>query len=118
MQEFKIFIITFIVVYLIYLVTVILRNKKKNRFEESVEIRYLEKVYKINVKRLNMKSLSHTIALSNSFIISLTLSIISFVELFILKMLVGFVVLIILELLIYHIIGKYYQGKKRGDNDV
>ena len=107
MQEFKIFIITFI-----------LRNKKKNRFEESVEIRYLEKVYKINVKRLNMKSLSHTIALSNSFIISLTLSIISFVELFILKMLVGFVVLIILELLIYHIIGKYYQGKKRGDNDV
>jgi hypothetical protein len=65
-----------------------------------------------------MKSLSHTIALSNSFIISLTLSIISFVELFILKMLVGFVVLIILELLIYHIIGKYYQGKKRGDNDV
>ena len=112
MEEIKIFIITFVLVYLVYLIAVILREKKNNKFENSMELKYLKQRYEINLKKINMKYMVQVIAVANSLIIATTFTLISVVEQLILKMLFGFIILIILEISIYHIIGKYYQGRK------
>ncbi len=114
MKELLMFIITFTVVYLVYLIAVILRKNNKSKLEDSVEFRWLEKMYKINIKKVNLKTLNQIIALSNSFIIAITFTLVNFIKIFLFKMLVGFVILIILELLIYHIIGKYFKHKEEG----
>ena len=107
--------IVFIIIYLFYLLFVILRKKKMNNFLDNTYVLYLIRVYKLNKEKLNIKKLSHLIALSNAFIIATTFIIISFVKNFILMMLLAFVVLIPLQLGVYHIIGKYL---KRSEENV
>lgn len=109
-------IIAFIVVFILYYGTVISRKKKINKYRNSTEIRMLEKKYKVNVDKLNLKKLSINLALINSFIIALTLFIIGFINNIILKMLAGFIILIVLILASYSLVGNYY--KKKGDKNV
>ena len=104
----------FVFIYLIYLFTVILRKKKLEKFKGNAYVRYLEIVYKIDVSKINIKGLANIIALTNAFIIALTLFIITELsKSFIIMFLFAFVVLIPLQLLCYHIIGKIYQKKGR-----
>ena len=109
MQEGLIFLVTFISIYIIYKVFVLSKEKALLKWEKVKEISYLKRVYKI--KKYNLKEVANNIALANSFIIAITVSIVSIFNNFVTQMLIGFVILISLTILIYHIIGKYYQKK-------
>ena len=108
-------ILSFIIVYLVYLVLVILRKKKMAKYKNSTEVRYLETKYRLNLKKMNMKQLAHLLSLTNAFIIAVTVLVIGFVDELILKLMVGFIVLFPMILLMYHIIG-VKLNKKYGKN--
>lgn len=105
MKYVVMFVVSFLVVYLAYLFTVILNNKKLNKFKTSNQALYFVKRYNVKVNDNNAKLLANLIALSNAFIISTTLVIIELVSNYILKVLVAFVVIIPLILVLYHIVG-------------
>lgn len=112
MIDFIFYVTVFILVYLVYLLFIVGKKGKLDKYTESVEVKYLISVYKLDIKKLNLKKLAKLLGLSNAFIITLTLFLIGFIENFIIKISVGFVILVILELVIYHMLGKTI--KKRG----
>lgn len=105
MKYIIIFVVSFLVVYLAYLFTVILNKKKLNKFETSNQALYFVKKYNVKVSDKNVKLLANLVALANSFIISTTLIIIDLVPNYILKVLVAFVIIIPLILILYHFVG-------------
>lgn len=111
MQELVMYLIIFSLVYLIYFGLVILRSKKLNQYKKSTEVLYLERKYKLNVNKMDIKKLSNLLALANAFIISTTVYLISFIDNLFIKMVVGFVLMIPIILGVYHVIGTYLQKK-------
>lgn len=111
MKELILFGGTFIIVFLIYYLFVIRRKKYLDKFINGKEIGYLKKVYKIKLKDEDNRKIALLIALTNSFIISLVVSIVCFLNNILLQLLLGFVLVIGLILLCYHIIGKIYEKK-------
>ena len=111
MKELIIFIVTFILIYLAYYLFVIKRKKSLLKWKNGKEMTYLTKIYKLKIEDNNLKKIAKIIALDNSFIVALTLFIISFLKNFFIQLILGFVILCGLILLTYHIIGKHYQKK-------
>ena len=99
------FITIFIVVYFFYLFLVILRKDKLEKFKNNTFLKYLVRIYKLDINKLNIKNMANTIALSNAFIIAITYSIVILINGFIKQMLMALGIFILLELLVYHIIG-------------
>ncbi|MEG2992798.1 MAG: hypothetical protein RR847_00745 [Bacilli bacterium] len=97
--------LTFVFVYLIYLFLIILRHKKMEKYKTSTEVKYLQNKYKLNLQKINLRLLVQNLALTNSFIIAVTILIIGFVDNLVLKLCVGFVVLFPLIIITYNIIG-------------
>lgn len=118
MQNFVLSMFAFIIIYLLYLTTVILRKKKLEKFKNNTYVKYLEMVYHLDIRKVNIKKLANTIALTNAFIIALTLYLVSITESIFLKLLLAFAIFIPLQLLFYHIIGKKYQKKTRRKENV
>lgn len=106
------FFIVFVVVYLFYFLFVIFKKKKISNIKNSTEALFLQKRYKINYDKINIKVLANLVALTNSFIIATTFVIIEFIDNIILKLMVAFVVLIILILGMYSLLGKYLKKKE------
>lgn len=98
--------IVFIVIYLFYLLFVILRKKKLEKFSENTYIKYLVKLYKLDLKKHDIKKLAHIVSLTNSFVVSTTFIIVINIKNYFLMILLAIVVLIPLQLLAYHVIGK------------
>lgn len=107
------FLVTFIVVFLVYLLFVIRRGKYLDKFINGKEITYLKKVYKIKIKESDYKSIARLIALTNSFIIALSVTIVSLFKNIFIEIIVGFITVMALILICYHIIGKLYQKEGR-----
>ena len=114
MKYVILFVVTFLVVYLLYLCTVILNKKKLKKFPKSNQVIFFVKKYGIKVDNSNSKELANLIALTNSLIISITITVIELIPNFILKILVAFPIILILILVLYDIIGKTMlkRGKK------
>ena len=112
MDKIIYFLIVFLFVYLIYLITVISKVDKNNKFKNSKQVLYFKNVYKINIDKLNLLSFAHIISLTNAFIIALTATIINIFDKLFIKMMVCFVILLPLILILYHIIGKIYKKKE------
>ena len=105
MKYVLIWLIIFILFYLLYLFFVILRKKKLAKFKESTYVKYLSKVYKLDIKKINNKKLVHLIALANSFIIATTFTIILGIENYLLMVFLTIIIIIPLSLLVYHLVG-------------
>ena len=119
MKELILYLITFIFVYLIYLIFIVLRKKSIEKYSNSKEVKFLVNKYKLDIKKINMKKLANTIGLTNAFIISTTITIVSFIENYILLLLAGLVILVPLILIMYTILGKSLEKKYRvGDKNV
>lgn len=118
MKDLIFSLVTFIIIYLSYVIFVINRKKQLEKMKKNNNVIYLINKYGLDLKKVNMKVLGHIIALTNAFILSITLFIISFVDKMFLKILICFVILIPLQYIMYDIIGKMYiksgQVKKRG----
>lgn len=102
----------FILIYVLYFITVIFNKKKMKTFLKTSQAKYFIIKYKLDENKINPKSLANAIAISNSFIISVTLIVTEFVKNYFLKLLVGLVTLFPLIIIIYTIIGKIYKKKE------
>lgn len=113
MKQILIFLITFLIIYLFYLIFVINRKKSLNKWKNGRELTFLKYRYKLDYNKINLKSLGNIIGLSNACIISTTITLISIFKNFFIQMLVGFITLIPLILIFYHLIGTHYSKKTR-----
>lgn len=111
MKSVIVFVVTFLIIYLVYLVFVINRKKALANWQNGKEMRYLKSIYKLKIKKDNLKDIAHVVALTNSFIVATTVLIVSLLNNFFIQMLAGFLILCVLIVISYHIIGKYYQKK-------
>jgi len=109
MKEIIMFLLIFILVYLFYFIFVINKKKALKKLPNGKELTFLKYRYKLNYSKINIKSLAHKVALTNAFILSSTVTIISLIDNFILALLIALLVLIPLILICYHLIGTHYQ---------
>lgn len=113
MKEVYFALSAFIGIYLLYLFLIVLRKKGLQNFQNSTEITYLTKRYKIKVDKKNIKSLAHTVALANAFVVSITVLCVGVIDNFILQIIVAMGLLVPIILIIYHIVGTIYQKKEK-----
>lgn len=103
------FIISFLIIYLFYLFTVILQTKRYDKFKKSNQVMYFVNKYKINIDKLNMKKFTNILGLTNSLIISIAFTATFLVENIFLQLLIGLVVLIPLIYIFYSLLGFYLK---------
>ena len=112
MNHLLTFIFCFTIIYLLYFIVVINRKKGIEKFKEGKQLEFFKNVYKLDIKKLNIKAFANHLALTNAFIMSFTITIVELIDHFALKMLVGFIILIALMLIMYKILGKAYKKKE------
>lgn len=114
------FVCSFFLVYFIYDIFVIRKNRALKKMKDSKDMLLLCKIGKINIDSVDIKKLTRYLCLSNSFIISLMCTLVillnNFIKNFYLWILVSSLISIVLLLpmilSIYKIIGK--KIKKEG----
>jgi len=118
MRELILYLITFILAYLFYVIFVLCRKNVLKRFPNGKEITYLKYRYDIKVNDKNLKKIANVIFLTNSFILSTTVYVVCLFDNFFIELIVGVITLIILILSLYHLIGTYYKKKQGGKKNV
>jgi len=110
---FSVFIPVFLIIYLLYLFTVILNNKKKNKIFETSQALLIIKPNNLDTSKINKNIFANVIALSNSFIVAFTFAVCEFFNVgYVVKLLIAFVLLTTLILCVYKIIGIIYKKKE------
>ncbi len=113
MKSIIYYLLAFVAVYLSYFCLVYLRKKQMRKYRSGTEVKLLEGLTNVNISKIKSKVLVQIMALTNAFIITLTLWIVSPIKSMILKLLAGFVVVILLIIVGYKIVG-YFLKKKYG----
>ena len=116
MQEVYLFILTFLLVFGIYELFVVRKEKKGNSKKKPVEVRYLEARYQLDIKKLPYKQLLNVISFVSSFDIAIIVTIIVFAKSFLLELLLGICLTLPIILVSYHFVGKIYQKKGKRKN--
>lgn len=99
--------IAFIIVFLIYLIFVILNKRGRKKLKNGIEARFLEKVYKVDLKKIDDKKFALYISIINSIIISIAFTIINiFFDKIIFQILLSFPILVVLIILLYSFLGR------------
>lgn len=111
MEKLILFPITFIVVYFVYYFLVIRKEDKLIKLKKSTEFMYLKNIYKVDFKQYDFKWLAKTVILTNCLIISLVVTIVSFIDSIVVMLLVGFVILIPTILIVYYLLSKYLKAR-------
>ena len=119
MEEFVLFGLTFVVVYLFYQLFLIVPSKRafqggiknKNGKKELLEIRYLKARYPLDFSKISYLQLLQICGLISSLDISISVSIISYIDNFFLEILIGFVVVCMLIFISYHLVYLFYRKK-------
>lgn len=112
MEEVFYAIVSFFLIYFLYLILIVSRKKSLKNFEKSTEVSFLLKKYHLNLKKIKMRNLAHIIALANSFVVASTIFIVSIVENLVLKIIVAMGVMVPLIFVSYYFIGIHYQKKE------
>ena len=116
MKYIGLFVVIYLIVLLIYLVTVICNKRKLAIFPKSNQALIIINRYKLDINKSNVKEFAIKIASVNSFIIALALTMTELVNNFLLKLLIAFLTMIPLILILYHLIG--ISMKKEGKKNV
>ena len=103
------FVVVFMIVFFLYLITVVLNKRKLSSFPKSNQALLLIRKYNLKITNDNVKEFALKISVVNSFIIALAITIIEFVPNIFLKILVAILVMIPLMLVLYNLIGKSMQ---------
>ena len=114
MKEFILYLLTFLIAYLFYVIFVLCRKNVLKNFPEGKEMRYLKYKYNIKINEKNLKSIANKIFLVNSFILATTVLIVTLFDNLILGLIVALIPLILMILIFYHFIGAYYRKKQGG----
>ena len=116
MENLYLFLISFTFIFIIYLID-ILNKMKKRKLSKMKEFDLLKSKFKL--KHINYKKVGLILILINSFIISLTGTICSIIDLSIpWQLCIGFVLLMMLIYSLYYILGSILVKleNKKGDN--
>ena len=115
MEEIVLFIMTYILVFIIYQIFIVSRAKrniKKENRKEPLEVLYLKKMYKaLDFRKVPYNQLLQLIAIVSSFDISLIVSIVMHIDNFWLEIVIGFISTILIILISYHLIYLFYKKK-------
>ena len=116
MTEFILFIMSFVLVFIIYQIFIIIpakkrNNSKKKNNKELLEIRYLETKYKLDMKKIKYEQLLQICAFVSSFDISLAVTLVCLVNGLLMELLVGFISIIVLIFISYHLVYLFYKKK-------
>ena len=114
MKELILYLLTFILAYLFYVVFVLCRKNVLKKIPNGKEMTYLKIKYDIKVNDSNLKKIANLIFLVNSFILATTVYVVCLFESLILEIVVGVITLILLILVFYHLLGTYLQKKQGG----
>ena len=114
MKELILYLITFVLAYLFYVVFVLCRKNVLKKIPNGKEMTYLKIKYGIKVNDSNLKKIANLIFLVNSFILATTVYVVCLFESLILEIVVGVITLILLILVFYHLLGTYLQKKQGG----
>ncbi len=112
MKFLLIFLVSFVIVYLVYLAIIVLRKKGLEAFKTGKQLMFFKNAYNLNIDKINLKKFANHLSIANAFIIA---TVVTFIEMFdglIIKLLIGFVTLIPLMLLVYYILGSKYKKKE------
>ncbi len=111
MEEFVLFMMTFLLLFLIYQLFIVRKAKRRNSAKKPMEVRYLESCYHLDLKLIDYKKLLLVISIVSSFDIALLVSIVMMIRHYILEILVAIIIVIPLVLFSYHFVGMYYVRK-------
>ena len=109
-QELILFLVSFIVIFLLYQFFIIKKAKKKSK--DPIEVTYLVNKYKLDLEKVSYKRLLNVISIVSALDIALVVSIIVLLKSFILEMIVGFISTLVIILASYHLV--YLVYKKKG----
>ena len=112
-RELELFLFTFIVIYLFYVLFVLLRKNVLKKFPNGISAIYLNKRYGVVVTEKNIKKIANAVYLVNSLILSITVSIVCYFKSFAIGLLVSIVPLILMIIVFYHILGTIFKGGKK-----
>ncbi len=116
MEELMLFLLTFLLLYLIYQFFIIIpivrrgKTRKKNN-KELLEVVYLKSKYSLDFDKISYSRLLQICAIVSSFDISVTVSIVSAIDNFILKILIGIISISIFIVISYHLVYLFYKKK-------
>ena len=114
MKELILYLTTFILAYLFYLIFVIGRKNVLKKFPNGKEMSYLKIKYGVKINDNNLKKVANKVCLANSFILATTVYVVCLFDNLFIEIIVGIATLIILILVLYHLIGTYYRKKQGG----
>ena len=119
LDELVLFIMTFLLVFIIYELFLVRKAKKDKRRKKPIEVNYLIGKYNLDINKLNYRRLLNIISVVSAFDISLVVTIVSLLNNFLFQLLVGFVLIMLLIIVSYDIVGRIYKKKgccKNGKN--
>ncbi|MBQ6405188.1 MAG: hypothetical protein IJJ63_03930 [Bacilli bacterium] len=116
MEEVILFLLTFLLVLVIYELFIVRKYRrndidKKENEKDPFEILYLVKRYNLDMRKVSYNQLLQLVALVSSFDIALIVSIITRFESFLLILLVGIILTFIVIIVSYHFIYLFYKKK-------
>ena len=119
LEELILFILTFLLIFIIYELFLVRKAKKDKRRKKPIEVNYLIGKYNLDINKLNYRRLLNIISVVSAFDISLVVTIVSLLNNFLFQLLVGFVLIMLLIIVSYDIVGRIYKKKgccKNGKN--
>lgn len=121
MQELILFIMCYIVVLAFYELYFVRRakkykygkmsKKKKDKYKEPGEIVLLKSKFRVDVDKINYDQLLQIVALVSSFDISLVVSIMAIIPIFVLKLVVGLILIFVTLYVSYYLVYLFYKKK-------
>jgi len=114
MDEIVLFFMSYVLIFIIYQIFIILpakKNRSGRKKKELLEIKYLELKYNLDLDKVKYEQLLQICALVSSFDISLSVTFVSLVNGLMLELLVGFLSIIILIFISYHFVYLFYKKK-------
>ena len=118
MQELIFFLMSFVLVFIIYQIFIIIpvkrsrTSKKKNVVKKDpLEIKYLSAMYGLNLKKVNYNQLLQICAIVSSLDISICVSLIGLVNGLLTELFVGFISIVALIYVSYYFVYLFYKKK-------
>lgn len=117
MGEIIYFIITFLIVYMIYYFASI-RKAKKNKKKIPVEVQYLMLCYKIDTKKIPYRNFLNTVAIVGSLDVAIVATLVSLIDGVIWQLLFGFVFIVPVIIISFMLVGKYYKNYQENNVEI
>jgi ABC-type transport system involved in cytochrome c biogenesis permease component len=112
--------ICFITVLLIYLLFINKKFRKEYKEgKEQVEIYYLIKRFKLNMRLTKYKTIKLIVSILNSFIVAFTFTVIINLKVkYVYKLMIAFLIMFIMIYSLYEITGRILKRKELKNNDI